>query len=67
MRRERKRFKACRKCKALNSHDAQQCWNCGGNIFTIHWDGFVMILSEESELMEVLGVDKVGYYAIKII
>ncbi len=63
----KKKFKACRKCKALNDPKAQTCWNCGGNIFTIHWDGFVIIISEDSKVKEAIGADKVGYYAVKII
>ncbi len=63
----RKRFKACRKCKALNENNAKECWNCGGTIFTIHWDGFVIIISEDSMVKEAIGAEKVGYYAVKII
>ena len=60
-------FKVCTKCKAVNDRKANTCWNCGGTIFTTRWDGLVIIISEESVVKDILGVDKIGYYAIKVL
>ena len=60
-------YKVCTKCKAVNNVKAKDCWNCGNTIFTSRWDGMVMIISGDSALKEVLGVDKEGYYAIKVL
>ena len=60
-------FKACAKCKAINDRKANTCWNCGYNVFTTRWDGLIIIISEDSVLRDILGVDKIGYYAVKVL
>ncbi len=60
-------FKVCTKCKAVNDVKASECWNCGGKIFTSRWDGLIIIISEDSKVLDMIEKDKVGYYAIKVL
>ena len=60
-------YKVCTKCKAVNENKAQSCWNCGGTIFTSRWDGMIIIISEDSLVLDMIGADKVGYYAVKVL
>lgn len=60
-------FKVCTKCKAVNEAKAQKCWYCGGNIFTSRWDGLIIVITDDSLVLDMIGKDKVGYYAIKVL
>lgn len=61
-----KMFKACKNCKALVSREQTTCPVCSGNSFTDEWEGMVILLSDSSELYEVMGVKKPWRYAINI-
>ncbi|MDT7901108.1 MAG: transcription elongation factor subunit Spt4 [Acidianus sp.] len=59
-------FKACRNCKALVLPNQGVCPICGGTSFTEDWEGMVIILNENSELVNLIGAKKPWRYAINI-
>ncbi len=60
-------FKACRKCKALVDRNTSECPICGSREFSEEWEGVVIVLDpEKSEIAKLLGVEKPGRYAIKV-
>ncbi len=64
---KRQQLKACRKCKAILSADDVKCPYCGSTDLTDDWDGMVIVISEESEVLKLVeGIDKPGKYAIQI-
>lgn len=61
------KLKACKKCGALVSSDANVCPVCGSTEFTTNWEGMVIIIDpERSELARELMITKAGAYAIRV-
>ncbi|EZQ03115.1 MULTISPECIES: transcription elongation factor subunit Spt4 [Acidianus] len=59
-------FKACKNCKALVPLEQDICPVCGGNSFAKDWDGMIIIVSEKSELANLIEAKKPWRYAINL-
>ncbi|MBW9141832.1 MAG: DNA-directed RNA polymerase, subunit E'' [Candidatus Aramenus sp.] len=59
-------FKACKNCKALVPEDQAVCPVCGGSSFTDEWEGMVIVIDENSEVAQLMGVEKPWRYAINL-
>jgi len=67
VRRHKRPFKACRKCKLLVPLEEERCPNCGSTDFTEEWEGMLIVIDpENSKLAQVLGITKPGKYAIRV-
>ncbi|ALU11870.1 DNA-binding protein [Ignicoccus islandicus DSM 13165] len=63
----RKPFVACMNCKALLPRGTERCPYCGSTEITENWDGVVIIISEESELIgKTEYLKKPGRYAVEV-
>ncbi len=59
-------FKACKNCKALVPTEQEVCPVCGGSSFVDEWEGMVIIIDENSEIAQLMGVRKPWRYAINL-
>nr|MCL7343462.1 DNA-directed RNA polymerase, subunit E'' [Candidatus Aramenus sulfurataquae] len=59
-------FKACKNCKALVPEDQAVCPVCGGSSFTDEWEGMVIVIDKNSEVAQLMGVEKPWRYAINL-
>ncbi|ARM75806.1 DNA-binding protein [Acidianus manzaensis] len=59
-------FKACKNCKALTLQEDAVCPVCGSSSFTDDWEGMIIILNDQSEIMQLIGAKKPWRYAINI-
>lgn len=58
-----KRKYVCRSCKMFTTEKV--CPNCGSKDLSASWKGVVIINDpKDSEIAEVLGIDKPGKYAL---
>ena len=57
----------CRKCKYIIEEKTDTCPVCGSRDFSGRWSGFMIILSLDSKVAELMDVEKEGRYAIKIL
>ena len=59
-------FKACKNCKRLVPSEASKCPYCGSSNLTKEWSGMAIIFSNDSILIDKLGLTSPGDYAIKV-
>jgi len=56
----------CRRCRYILESRSDKCPLCGSRDFSSRWEGIMIILSMDSKVAELMGVEKEGRYAIKI-
>jgi DNA-directed RNA polymerase subunit E" len=62
-----KAFKACLKCRALVTIEAETCPVCGSKDFTTEWSGVIIVFDpEKSAVAKLLGIKTPGRYAVKV-
>ena len=70
MRGRGKPFLACLKCKFLiprSKEEIKRCPNCGSEEFTENWEGMIILLKEDSELIQkVEYLTGPGRYAVEV-
>ncbi len=63
---KRKPFLACVSCKSLVPRGSERCPYCGSTELTENWEGMVIIISEDSELLgKTEYLKRPGKYAVE--
>ena len=59
--------KACRKCHYLLPKKKNICPVCGNDSFSDRWRGLIIVINKDSYIANLMGIEKEGYYAVKVL
>lgn len=60
-------YKVCRSCRYILPKRDTTCPACGGDSFSDRWRGLILILDKDSSIAKLMGIEKEGYYAVKVL
>ena len=59
--------KVCRNCNHLVLKKESRCPVCGEDNFSDRWRGLIIVLDKSSYVAGLMGIEKEGYYAVKVV